>query len=99
MAHSYTPGLKVLNYSKVQKNRRLPIKGEVCKKTGEIVDAKEIVAKTNLPGNVHMVKVANLLNISPADIYDVLKIKEGDTVIKGDVLAENSGIFGFFKSI
>jgi len=98
MAHSYTPGLKVLNHSKVKKNRRLPIKGKVCKSLGEIVEANEIVAKTNLPGNVHMVKVANLLNVSPADIYDVIKVKEGDQVSKGDMIAENHGIFGFFKS-
>ena len=29
MAHSYTPGLKVLKSSIIDKNRRLPIKGEV----------------------------------------------------------------------
>ena len=31
MAHAYTPGLKVLHYTKLKKNRRLPIKGEVSK--------------------------------------------------------------------
>ena len=98
MAHSYTPGLKVLHYEKVKKSRRLPIKGEVCKTNGEIIEANEIVAKTNLPGNVHMIKVANLLNISPADMKDVLKVKMGDQISKGDLIAENSGIFGFFKS-
>ena len=98
MAHSYTPGLKVLHYSKIENNRRLPIKGEVCKKIGDQVKADEIVARTNLPGNVHMVKIANLLNISPADIKDVLKIKVGDHVLKNDIIAENSGLFGFFKS-
>ena len=98
MAHSYTPGLKVLHYEKVKKSRRLPIKGEVCKTNGEIIEANEIVAKTNLPGNVHMIKVANLLNISPADMKDVLKVKMGDQISKGDLMAENSGIFGFFKS-
>ena len=98
MAHSYTPGLKVLHYSKIKNNRRLPIKGEVCKDYGDQVKADEIVAKTNLPGNVHMVKIANLLNISPADIKDVLKIKIGDHVLKNDIIAENSGLFGFFKS-
>jgi len=98
MAHSYTPGLKVLNYLKVKKYRILPIAGEVCKKKGELVQANEIVAKTNLPGNVHMVKVANILNISPSDIYDVLKVKEGDDISSGDIIAENSGLFGLFKS-
>ena len=98
MAHAYTPGLKVLQYSKVKKNRRLPIKGEVNKKKGDQVQADDIVAKTNLPGNVQMVKVANRLNISPADIQDVLMIKEGDVVQKGDMIAQTDGLFGFFKS-
>ena len=74
MAHSYTPGLKVLHHSKVSKDRRLPIRGEVFKTKGDKVKANEIVARTNLPGNVHMLKVANLLSISPADINDVLKM-------------------------
>ena len=98
MAHAYTPGLKVLQHSKVRKERRLPIKGEVKKKKGDIVQADDIIAKTNLPGNVHMVKVANRLNISPADIHDVLTVKEGDDLKKGDMVAETQGLFGFFKS-
>ena len=98
MAHSYTPGLKVLQHSKVRKERRLPIKGELKVREGDTVKADDIVAKTNLPGNVHMVKVANRLNISPADIIDVLLVKEGDTLNKGDMIAETQGLFGFFKS-
>ena len=98
MAHAYTPGLKVLQHSKVKKDRRLPIKGEVNKKKGDQVQADDIVAKTNLPGNVQMVKVANRLNISPADIQDVLMIKEGDVVQKGDMIAQMDGLCGFFKS-
>ena len=37
MAHAYTPGLKVLHHSKVNKNRRLPIKGSVTKKVGDSI--------------------------------------------------------------
>ncbi len=98
MAHSYTPGLKVLKHSKVRKERRLPIKGELKVREGDAVKADDIVAKTNLPGNVHMVKVANRLNISPTDIIDVLLVKEGDILNKGDLIAETQGLFGFFKS-
>ena len=98
MAHAYTPGLKVLQHSKVRKERRLPIKGELKVKKGDAVNADDIVAKTNLPGNVHMVKVANRLNISPADIMDVLLVEEGDTLNEGDMIAETQGLFGFFKS-
>ena len=80
MAHSYTPGLKVLQSSSIKKERRLPIKGEVVKKQGDKVNAENVVARTNLPGNVHMVKVSNRLNVSPADIKDVLLVKEGDEI-------------------
>ena len=98
MAHAYTPGLKVLQHSKVSKERRLPIKGEVHKNIGDIVEADEIVAETKLPGNVHMLKVANRLNIAPIDINDVLSVNEGDSVKKGDLIAETQGLFGFFKT-
>ena len=98
MAHSYTPGLKVLHYTVLKKNRRLPIKGDVKKSKGDKVNADDVIAKTDLPGNVNMLKVANLLNISPADIHDVLMIKEGDSVNEGDLIAQTDGLFGFFKS-
>ena len=98
MAHAYTPGLKVLQYSKIKKDRRLPIKGEVHKNLGDIVEADEIVAETKLPGNVHMLKVANRLNITPADINDALSVNEGDSVKKGELIAETQGLFGFFKT-
>ena len=98
MAHAYTPGLKVLQNSKIKKDRRLPIKGKVHKNIGDIVEADEIVAETKLPGNVHMLKVANRLNIAPADINDVLSVNEGDSVEEGELIAETQGLFGFFKT-
>ena len=52
MAHSYTPGLKVLKSTKILKERRLPLKGSVESKVGQIVKPNDIVAKTDLPGNV-----------------------------------------------
>ena len=45
MAHAYTPGLKVLQHSKVRKDRRLPIKGEVSKKKGDHVQADHMKLK------------------------------------------------------
>ena len=98
MAHSYTPGLKVLKSSIIDKNRRLPIKGEVRKKVGDSVLPDDIVAKTNLPGNVQIIKVASQLSIGPADILEALKVSEGEQVKKGQLLAQTGGLFGLFKS-
>jgi len=98
MAHAYTPGLKVLHETKVIKERRLPLKGDVLKKKGEIVAPDDIVATTDLPGNVQMVNVANLLNIDAEDIGDVIKLQKGEKFSKDDLIAETAGLFGLFKS-
>jgi len=98
MAHAYTPGLKVLHHAKVEKNRRLPIKGEITKQVGDLLKPEDVVAKTDLPGNVQMLKVANVLNIGPMDVPDVMLVGEGDKVNKGQMIAETEGLFGFFKS-
>ena len=67
-------------------------------KQGDKVNAENVVARTSLPGNVHMVKVSNRLNISPADINDVLLFKEGDDIKKGSMIAQTDGLFGFLNS-
>ena len=98
MAHSYTPGLKVLKKTIFKKERILPLKGDVLVKSGDQLTPDTIVASTNLPGNVQMLKVSNILNIDPKDVLEALQVEEGQEVKKGDIIAETSGIFGMFKS-
>ena len=98
MAHSYTPGLKVLKSTKILKERRLPLKGSVESKVGERVKPNDIVAKTDLPGNVQIINVANQLNIDASDINQCMIKTIGESIHKNDLIAETKGIFGFFKS-
>ena len=98
MAHSYTPGLKVLKSTKILKERRLPLKGSVESKVGDRVKPNDIVAKTDLPGNVQMINVANQLNIDASDINQCMIKTTGESIHKNDLIAETKGIFGFFKS-
>ena len=98
MAHSYTPGLKVLKSTKILKERRLPLKGSAESKVGERVKPNDIVAKTDLPGNVQMINVANQLNIDASDISQCMIKTTGESIHKNDLIAETKGIFGFFKS-
>ncbi len=98
MAHAYTPGLKVLQRTTVDKERRLPLKGEVLVEAGKTVEPDDIVARTHLPGNVQMVNIANLLNIDAQDIAEVMLVKIGSKIKEGELLAETKGLFGFFKS-
>ena len=98
MAHSYTPGLKVLKNTVIFKERRLPLKGQVKSKTGDIVKPDDVVANTDLPGNVQMINVANLLNADASDIENFMIKGKGELIEKDGLLAETKGLFGFFKS-
>lgn len=98
MAHAYTPGLKVLEHTVLTKQRRLPLPGEIVVKKGSKVSAEQVVARTNLPGNVQTLNVAGLLGILPAEIEDVMQKKPGECCAKDEVCAESKGFFGLFKS-
>ena len=98
MAHAYTPGLQVTARTRYRALRQLPIDGEVLVRTGDCVQAQDIVARTELPGDVYPLNLANLLALSPSDVRGALLKREGETIAHGEVLARTNGIFGMFKS-
>jgi hypothetical protein len=98
MAHAYTPGLRVSPLTILRKERTLPLKGQVVVKVGDVVTADRVVARTELPGNVHSVNVANILSVLPDEVPSKMERKEGDPVTAGDILARSSTLFGLFKS-
>lgn len=98
MAHAYTPGLKVTEGMTIEKNRRLPLEGEVLVETGATVKAEDIVAKADLPGNVQLLNVANLLSVPPKEIAEYMLKPEGETVSEDEIIATTKGFFGLFKS-
>jgi len=98
MAHAYTPGLKVMPCTLFRKKRLLPIPGQVLVELGKEVEATDMVAQTELPGKVFPVNVANRMSVSPDEIKDLLLKKEGDTVKKGEIIAENKPFIKWFKT-
>ncbi len=98
MAHSYTPGLRVTPDTVIRKRRILPIPGETLVTTGEQVTATTAVAQTALPGKVYPVNVANKLSVTPSEIFTYLRKREGETVTKDEVFAENSPLIKWFKT-
>ena len=86
MAHAYTPGLRVSELTILRKERTLPLKGEVVVREGDPVRADQVVARTELPGNVHSVNVANILSVLPDEVPSKMEKKEGDPVQKDEVL-------------
>ena len=98
MSRSYTPGLKILAQTKIIKKRQLPMKGTVHLKIGDIVKPDEVVASTEIPGNVQMVNVANQLNVEPENVPECMLVELDESIFKGQIIAESKGIFGLFKS-
>ena len=98
MAHAYTPGLRVSPWARIRKERRLPLAGQVLAAAGERVGAEQIVARTELPGNVQPVKAASILGQHPSDLRDYMLKKEGDRVAKGEPIAAARSFFGLFKT-
>jgi len=95
---AYTPGLKVSPNTRIAKQRRLPLKGTVLVKVGDRVAPDTIVARTELPGAMQTLKLAEQLGVEPGDLPGVLRVAVGDTVKKGDLLAQTKGLFGLFKA-
>ena len=64
-SHVYTPGLKVKNYTTIEKVKTLPISGEVLVKVGQKVDFTTVIARTTIQGMPYLVNVAGFLNVIP----------------------------------
>ncbi|MDO9576313.1 MAG: hypothetical protein Q7J16_00335 [Candidatus Cloacimonadales bacterium] len=99
MAQAYSPGLTVTDSIVLKKERILPLKGKVLVKKGDKVKADDFVAETLLPGKVIPFNLANKLGVDPKFMKDYVKIKEGDILKKGTLLAETHGFLGMFKSV
>ena len=98
MAHAYTPGLKVTKGTIIQKERRLPLQGEVLVEAGTTVQAEDVVAKADLPGNVQLLNVANLLSVPAEEVIEHMLKPIGEAITKDEIIATTKGLFGLFKS-
>jgi hypothetical protein len=82
--------------TRIEKVRRLPLKGAVLVEEGQVVSPDTVVARTELPGIMQTIKLAEQLGVEPSDVGAALKIKVGDDLKKGDLIAEKKGLFGRF---
>lgn len=98
MAQAYSPGLTVTDNIVLKKDRILPLKGTVLVKKGDKVNAEDLVAETRLPGKVVPFNLANKLGVTADLVNEYLKVKEGDQLKKGQILAETKGFLGMFKN-
>jgi hypothetical protein len=97
MAHAYTPGLKVTDLMTIIKKRILPLKGQVVVKKGDRVSSDTVVARTELPGVVEPINVANILGVPPQDVPENMLKKIGEHAQEGEIIAKAKSFFGLFS--
>jgi len=98
MGVAYTPGLRVTSNALIRMERRLPTKGEVLVTEGQMVAADEVVARAEMPGNLHTVRAAQTLHVEPQELAGHLLKRPGEKVEAGEVIAETKGMWGLFKT-
>ena len=98
MGDAYSPGLTVTRRTTVRKTRRLPMPGTVLRAVGDRVSAADVVARTELPGKVHMLNLATALGAMPDELAGKLLVQPGSAVGKGAPFAESRSFFGLFRT-
>jgi hypothetical protein len=98
MGDAYTPGLTVTDSTVVRKTRRLPLAGQVLVTVGARVRATDVVARTFLPGRVHLLNLASKLGVLPDELGATLCVQPGAPIQPGTLLGEHRSFFGLFRT-
>ena len=98
MAHAYTPGLRVTPWTTIHRQRRLPLKGNVLVEIGAQLRRDEIVARTELPGNVTALNLVNRLGVTPEELPRYMIVGQGDSIQAGDPIAATKPLIKWFKT-
>jgi len=96
-SQAYTPGLKRKELSLIRKERKLPMRGNVLVKEGDVVSHDTKLAVTNVPGDPHLINLAYELDALPEDVGDYMLKKKGDIVQKNEKIAFKQSFFGLLK--
>ncbi len=90
---NYLAEAQVTPLTNVRRERVLPVPGEILVRTGDSVEPTQIVARADLPGEFRIVPVARLLDIQVSQTKRYLRVKPGDKVEQGQVIAKRGRLF------
>lgn len=83
----YPAEIQVTPLTNVRRERVLPAPGEILVRTGDRVEPRQIVARTTLTSDFRIMPVARLLGISASNTKRYLRVKPGDEVKRGQIIA------------
>lgn len=88
----YLPQSAVSPLVMIRRERLLPAPGEMLVREGERLDPVRVIGRCRIPGEFHAVNVALLLEVSPRSVRRYLKVRVGQEVKRGQVLASRGGL-------
>jgi hypothetical protein len=90
----YATETKISALTRIRRERVLPRQGEILVWPNDRVEATQVVARTDLPGDFRILRVARQLDISASKINEYLEVDLGDAVHQGTVIARRRGLLG-----
>ena len=85
------PILHVLPLTSIVRERILPVAGKVNVNTNQRVSPTDVVAEARFAREHVLLDVARTLGISAKNADKIIKVKEGDRLNEGSIVAENGG--------
>jgi hypothetical protein len=92
-------GLCVSPRIAIRRRRQLPVRGEVLVGAGDEVEMDAVIARADLPGAFRPVPVAAKLGIPSSELGSAMRVREGEGVEKGQVLAGRRSWFGVIETV
>jgi hypothetical protein len=80
----------------MRRERMLPVRGEVLVGTGSRVHPSDVIARTAVPSELHLLNVARALSLDSTDLSPYMRVAVGARVEEGQVLASGSGASRLF---
>jgi hypothetical protein len=80
----------------IRRERMLPYRGEVLVGMGYRVQPPEVIARSIVPSEIHLLNVAKVLSVDSRDFSEYVHVGVGDDVAEGDVLAAPRGASRLF---
>ncbi|MBN1246296.1 MAG: hypothetical protein JXC32_01500 [Anaerolineae bacterium] len=76
----------------IRTKRSLPRPGELLVRTGDGVEPSQVVAEATIPPDFRIVDFAKALDVPPRNAKSYLKVKRGQAIAEGEVLASRGGL-------
>ncbi|GAB4484958.1 MAG: hypothetical protein Fur0016_16260 [Anaerolineales bacterium] len=88
------PLIHILPLATIMRTRLMPVNGKIITGVGQKVNPTDTIAEA-VVGRKHLViDAAQKLDVPQRDVAKFIKVKKGQQVAKGDMLAESQGLFG-----